>query len=323
MSLAFYASTIINVSLLIILCIGFTFTYMMEKFPNFAHTGYSAIGTVTTFYLVRFYNFNPYATWPISAFVGGIVGVLLYLVIVRPIKYRGNREITLTFTFYIISVMISSFLAIFSFWILMNTRVRAAGFIVRSHDFRIWGIQGIGVVAPTVVIFLVMVFYWFLNYNKYGIAMRATAEDETLASSLGVNIDRIHIFSWFISGALSGLAGAIIPLWIGTSVNFSDTLLISVMAGSVLGGLNSIPGAVIGGIIVGTSQKALSMFLIKLMGVHVGIWEPLLPMILLFVILAIEPNGVTALRGKELSVLALRNSIRNFRKAIWNLLTTE
>ena len=138
MSLAFYASTIINVSLLIILCIGFTFTYMMEKFPNFAHTGYSAIGTVTTFYLVRFYNFNPYATWPVSAFVGGTVGVLLYLVIVRPIKYRGNREITLTFTFYIISVMISSFLAIFSFWILMNTRVRAAGFIMRSHDFRIW-----------------------------------------------------------------------------------------------------------------------------------------------------------------------------------------
>ena len=54
MSAPLITSTVINVSLLMILCIGFTFTYMIEKFPNFAHTGYASIGTMIVFYLVRF-----------------------------------------------------------------------------------------------------------------------------------------------------------------------------------------------------------------------------------------------------------------------------
>jgi len=112
MSWALYSNVVLNVSLLVVLCIGFTFTYMMEKFPNFAHTSYASIGTVVAFYLVKFHGFNPYLTWPVAVLVCGVLGVLLYVGIVRPIKAQGMREITLTFTFYIVSHLISGFLAI-------------------------------------------------------------------------------------------------------------------------------------------------------------------------------------------------------------------
>lgn len=82
MSLALVSNTVINISLLVILCIGFTFTYMMEKFPNFAHTSYASIGTVVAFYLVRFSGFSPYQTWPVALLVCGLLGVLLYVCIV-------------------------------------------------------------------------------------------------------------------------------------------------------------------------------------------------------------------------------------------------
>ncbi len=273
MTVGLYISTIVNVSLLVILCLGFTFTFMMEKFPNFAHTSFAGIGTAVTYYLVKFYGWNPYNTWPLSMLVGGLVGVALYLIIVKKIKERTFNDITLTFTFYIVSQIIVQCLAIFSYWILMSSRFQSSGFVLFNFDFRWNGIQGVGIVAPLTVLFLVVMLEGFLKYSKHGIAMKATAEDEQLAMSLGVNVPMVHVASWFISGSLAALAGSIIPMWLSTSVDFSDTLLISVMAGSVLGGLNSIRGAVIGGILTGVSKKAITWILMSRVNVNMGSYE--------------------------------------------------
>jgi branched-chain amino acid transport system permease protein len=323
MSAPLITSTVINVSLLMILCIGFTFTFMIEKFPNFAHTGYASIGTMITFYLVRFQGFNPYAAWPVATLCGGVVGVILYLGLVKPMKARGLREITLTFTFYIISQMISSVLAIFSYWLLVGQRISSAGFLLRAFDFSIEGVPGIGVTAPIVVLAVIILLSLFLYRSKFGIAMRATTEDEELAANLGVNVDNIHIASWFISGALSGLAGAMLPMWRATSVNFSDELLVMVMAGSVMGGLGGIYGAIIGGLLVATSQKLLTYLLIQVFGIWIANYEALMPMIILFTVLAIEPNGLMALNIEDTSIRSIRESLARLRKALWNLLTTE
>lgn len=323
MSAPLITSTVINVSLLMILCIGFTFTFMIEKFPNFAHTGYASIGTMITFYLVRFQGFNPYAAWPVATLCGGVVGVILYLGLVKPVKARGLREITLTFTFYIISQMISSVLAIFSYWLLVGQRISSAGFLLRAFDFSIEGVPGIGVTAPIVVLAVIILLSLFLYRSKFGIAMRATTEDEELAANLGVNVDNIHIASWFISGALSGLAGAMLPMWRATSVNFSDELLVMVMAGSVMGGLGGIYGAIIGGLLVATSQKLLTYLLIQVFGIWIANYEALMPMIILFTVLAIEPNGLMAINIEDTSIRSIRESLARLRKALWNLLTTE
>lgn len=316
-------SNLINASILVALCIGFTFTYMMEKFPNFAHTSYASIGTMVSFYLVQFKGLNPYYTWPIATLSGGLLGVILYIVIVRNIKVLGMRSITLTFTFYIISQMISSMIAMFSYWLLIEMGVQSSGFMLRSYDFKLEGVPGIGLMAPLTVLVLVVLLNIFLYYAKFGIAMRATSENEKLASNLGINVDRMHLATWFASGCLSGLAGAILSMWMSTSVNFSDTLLISVMAGSVLGGLHSINGAILGGIIVATSKKLVTLTMMDIFGSWVGVYEELFPILTLFIILAIEPEGLMSLNLRNVSIYSLRESFLKLRKTIWNLLTTE
>lgn len=323
MSVGLYISTIVNVSLLVILCLGFTFTFMIEKFPNFAHTSFASIGTAVTYYLVKFYGWNPYYTWPLSMLVGGLVGVALYLIIVKKIKERLFNDITLTFTFYIVSQIIIQCLAIFSYWILMSTRTQSSGFVLFNFDFRWNGIQGVGIVAPLTVIFLVVILEGFLKYSKHGIAMRATAEDEQLAMSLGVNVPMVHITSWFISGSLAALAGSIIPMWLRTSVNFGDTLLISVMAGSVLGGLNSIRGAIIGGILTGLSKKVITWVLMSRVSVNMGSYEGLIPILFLFSILVIEPNGLTAIKWRNISVHNIKVNIKSLGKSIKNSLNLD
>ena len=321
MSWALVFNIVINVSLLVILCIGFTFTYMMEKFPNFAHTSYASIGTVVAFYLVRFHGLSPYLTWPVVVLFCGVLSVLLYVGIVRPIKAQGMREITLTFTFYIMSHLISVSLAIFSFWLLVSRGVQSSGFMLRRYDFRVNGVSGIDVVAPVTVLLLVAALSVFLYVSKFGIAMRATAEEEFLAASLGVNIQHVHVASWFLSGALAGLAGAIIPLMTGTSINYSDTLLVNVMAGSVLGGLASINGAIVGGVIVALAKKTLTYTLMTTLGTWVGMYEEMIPIVLLFTVLAVEPNGITAIRWREASVHGVKDSLRRLRETLRNLLT--
>jgi len=323
MSAPVVVNSVIAGSLLVILCIGFTFTYMIEKFPNFAHTSYASIGTMIAFYLVRFHGFNPYLTWPVSALAGGLIGILLYLGLVRPIKEHGFREITLTFTFYIVSQIIGSLLAMFSYWLLVGTGTQSNGFLLKAFDFSLGGLPGIGIVAPVTVLVLVVLMNVFLYRAKFGIAMRATSEDEQLAAGLGINVNLIHLASWFISGALSALAGAILPMWRATSVNFSDDLLVTVMAGSVLGGLTSIGGAILGGFLVASIQKLLTYLLMSTLGVWMGAYEGLLPILFLFLVLAIEPNGLSAIDLSTVSVKSLWGALRRLRRSLWNLLKTE
>jgi branched-chain amino acid transport system permease protein len=320
MSWPLVSNVAINVSLLVVLCIGFTFTYMMEKFPNFAHTSYASIGTAVSFYLVRFHGFSPYETWGAAMLVCGLVGVTLYAFIVRPVRGYGMREITLTFAFYIVSHVISKMLAIFSYWLFVEKGVKSYGFMMRGYDFSLFDLPGIVLVAPATILALVVALNVFLYVSKYGIAMRAVAEDESLAASLGVNVQRIHLASWFISGALAGLAGAIIPLWMGTSVDYSDTLLVNVMAGSVLGGLMSIQGAIVGGFLMASAKKSLTYAFVRVFGAWVANYEELTPIVFLFIVLAIEPNGITAIKWREASVHKVKESIHGLGKALRNLL---
>jgi branched-chain amino acid transport system permease protein len=188
MSVGLIASISVNVSMLVILCLGFTWTFMMEKFPNFAHTSYASLGTMVSFYLVIIWGFNPYLAMPISALAGGLLGIILYLGVVKVIQQHGSREITLSFTFYILSQIISSILGIFSYWFLISNRIVTRGFMLTRYDFRWNGIPGISIAAPIIMTFLVISFHSFLNLTKFGIAMRATAENEDLAANLGISL---------------------------------------------------------------------------------------------------------------------------------------
>lgn len=323
MSTGLIISAVINISLLIMLCIGFTFTYMMEKFPNFAHTSYASLGTIVTYYLVKFYGFNPYYTWPISAILGGLLATFLYVSIVRPIKKRAFSEITLTFTFYIISQVIVRGLAIFSYWLLIDQGILSQGFNLYTYDFRFRGMPAIGIISPLTVLLVVLVLQSFLKWSKHGISMRATAENEDLAMSLGVNVRAVHLFSWFVSGALSALAGSIISMWLSTSIDYSDTLLINVMAGSVIGGLGSITGAIIGGLFTATVTKGITWMLMQTVGVNMGVYEGLIPIVFLFLILIIEPNGLTAINPQKISARGAKDAWIRLNRSIRNLFTGD
>jgi branched-subunit amino acid ABC-type transport system permease component len=311
--LPFDVQDLIEISLMVILCIGFTFTYMMEGFPNFAHTSYASMGAIASFYLVRFHGFNPYDTWPFASMFGGFIGILLYIFIVKPIRRHGGyQEITLTITFLVISIMMSGFAAIFSYWVIRTTRRPSRGFNLRGVDFNWNGIPGIALIGTASCIILVIGVHYFLTKTKTGISLRATAENENLAATIGVNTFRAHCISWFISGGLAALAGSIISISRGMGFQGPDGMIVGVMTGAILGGLTNIYGAIIGGIFIAVARQTFTDIMFLIIGLEADWWSGLLPLIFLLVATAFFPNGFTSRDSETLH--KLRRIWRQFWK---------
>jgi len=205
----------------------------------------------------------------------------------------------------------------FSFWVFVTLKISTQGFMVKSSDFKWQDLPGVMLTAPLTCAALVLLLYIFLTRLRFGIATRAVAEDEPLAASLGVDTFKVHVASWFIAGALSGLVGGIIPLWVSTGLGFSDEFLISVMAGSVVGGLNSVTGAVIGGVAVALAQSFLGSLIIRIFGIGASGFSPLMPMIFIFVVLMVEPEGIMGFFGRPHTPFAtLRMHLRRAKELV-------
>jgi len=278
---------------MIMLTVGFTFTFMMEGFPNFAHTSYAGIGGMVTFYLVRYSGFNPYDTWPFSAFVGGVIALALYLGVVKPIRRHGGyQDITLTFTFLVLAMVIPQLSYIFNYWSRYTGGAAARGYNLSFFDFSYRGIPGIAMTSIATCILLVLWLRHFLTQDRLGLSLRAVAENEDLAATIGINTHRAHCASWFISGALSALVGSIMTIYRGVGIAGPEGLIINVMSGAILGGVYSVYGAIIGGLFVALAQDILKKFFFFFFGLAVETWAGLLPMLFLVVTLFLFPNGL-------------------------------
>jgi branched-chain amino acid transport system permease protein len=94
--------------------------------------------------------------------------------------------------------------------------------------------------------------YLFLTRTKFGLATRATTSDPTVARLLGVRVNQVYVFSWGVAGLLSGAAACLLAPIQGSLTPFSlTTALLSALAGAVIGGLDSLGGAIAGSVIVG------------------------------------------------------------------------
>ena len=143
------------------------------------------------------------------------------------------------------------------------------------------------VAAFVVAMLATLLLMLFFRLTKTGLAMRATAEDHELARSVGINVPRIFGFSWAIAGVIATLGGVLLASQVGVSLNLSTVVLIAFPA-VLLGGLDSFPGAIVGGIIIGL-VVALTQ---TAKAVEVRNAAEIAPYILLLIVLVIRPEGL-------------------------------
>jgi branched-chain amino acid transport system permease protein len=289
---AIWLAAIVYASELTLLSIGYTLTYVTAKVPNFAHGTYAGIGIYVSFTISWVLGYSPYVGYPLAFLLGGIVSVIVYLLVIGTLTRMGGGVIVLTIATLAIQIFLGGLINMYTYWLRDATGAYTIGFMLKDADFKFLDFPGIFWVALGISIFTVVVLHWLLNRTKVGIAMRATAEDPELSSVLGININQIQIFSWFLTGGLACLAGAMIPMWFMSGPTTGSMMITSIMAGSLLGGFDNIYGAIIGGAVVGLSEILLTYGGQLAFGTWFGEYRPLVPMVFLVVILLIEPRGL-------------------------------
>lgn len=313
---AIWMSAIVYAAEITILSIGFTLTYLTAKIPNFAHGTYAGFGIYTVFTLTRIFGISPYLGFPIAFLIGGGISILVYVVVIQVLSRIGGGAIVLTIATLAIQIFLTAALLVYAFWIRTIYKTYTVGFMLKENDFQLFDMPGIFTVAVSICVITVIVLHYMLTRTKTGIAMRATAEDPQLSSVLGIDINRIQIYSWFLTGGLAALAGAMIPLWFSSTPTTGSAMIASIMAASLIGGFENIYGAIIGGIAIGFSEILLTFWLQQNIGMWVGEYRPLIPMIFLVTVLLIEPAGLQAAYER---IMASKTGRRFLRMIGWKM----
>lgn len=137
-------------------------------------------------------------------------------------------------------------------------------------------------------IFLLIVFVVFFKYTRWGLSMQATADDETAALSLGVSARFVYAAAWSIAFMSAGVGGALLGNINGINISIGYLGLL-VLPAVVLGGLNSVPGAIVGGIIIGLLQNLSGIYLDKYFP---GGVKEVMPLAFMAVFLLFKPYGL-------------------------------
>jgi branched-chain amino acid transport system permease protein len=294
----FTLDAIIYTNLLTMLTIGFTLTYIIAKIPNFAHGTLAVIGIYITYTVTAIWKLNPYISVPLAFLIVGGITLIQYLFIIRPMKFMGATLISLTITTIALEIILFAFINVYIEIIRKSygyLGLYPEAFLFRELDFKIFNLPGVFIVSSILITFLIVTLHILLTKTKFGVAMRATVEDSELASMMGINIERINAIAWFLTGGLAGMAGSLMPLWFQGHPMVGTYLIISVFAGSILGGISSIYGAIIGGYIDGLSETIGVVTLSDILGSWIVAYRLLIPLIILSIVLMIFPKGITGL----------------------------
>ncbi len=291
---------IIFSSLLTLLSIGLTLTYLTTKVPNFAHSTFAAVGAYVTLTVVKTGAGNPYHFLFLSLAIGGIIALAQYIIVFRPLMRRGATIIGLMIATIALEFIMLALLNIYADYLSRTLKWRSRYFLLTPYDFQIGEYRGLLIVSPILVAVIVTLLYLALTKTKFGVAMRAAIEDASLAGVMGINVDLVYSVSWFIAGGLGGLSGALLPLWFPGNPDMGGKLIVSTFAASIVGGLSSIYAAVLGGFLIGLAEIFGTSYLASWLGAWVIPYRPLIPLIAIAATLLLAPKGLVGFNWKEI-----------------------
>ncbi|MBW6401579.1 branched-chain amino acid ABC transporter permease [Roseomonas sp. HJA6] len=274
-----------------VVAMSFVLIYKASQVVNFAQGEFLLVGAWVCWWLLT--------TWPIPFWAGFLVtlafmtafGMLLQVIVLRPLI--GEPVISVIMATVGLSIFFQALMKwIFGVFaqpfppIFAVERVRVLGLEVQSVYLASLGVSAL----------IMLGFWWFFTYSKHGLAMRATAFDQQVAQSLGVSVPRVFAMSWAISAVVSAVAGVVVGVVNGVSSALSF-YGIKVFPAVILGGLDSIVGAVLGGLIVGVLENVAQY--VDAEWLNWGNMYQIAPFYALILILLIKPYGLFGTRNIE------------------------
>jgi len=264
--------------------LGFVLIYKSSRVINFAQGDFLALGAFICYALMVTFKVPFIPAFIITCAVTFCMGLVLERLVLRPMI--GESVISIIMLTIGLASMIKGI--IYFFW---GSGDLAYPFFLSSKPIIIGGIFISPIYIGTIVITAVLlgVFGVFFKYSAQGIAMRAAADDQMASQSLGVSVKRVFAVSWAIAALVATIGGTIIGLVNGLNAQSLSFVGLKVFPVVILGGLDSIIGAIVGGIIIGILENLAMGYLDPLVG---GGLSETFPFFILIVLLMIKPYGL-------------------------------
>ena len=244
-------------SIYALVALGYTMVYGIIKLINFAHGEFYMIGAFTGLYCLQLgIPFAP--TLIMAMLVPGLFAIFVEYSVYRPIRAAGRIPALIT------ALGTSLFLQ-YSGQLVLGAEPHSFPQVIQTKSYTLWGsvsISNIQIIILLATLSLMIFLWWLVHHSKIGKAMRATAFNHNAAQLMGINTNQIISFTFFIGAAFAGAAGVLVGLY----YNVVDPMMgmipgIKAFIAAVLGGIGIIPGAVIGGLVLGIAENLVVGFL--------------------------------------------------------------
>lgn len=233
--------------------VGYTLVFGVLDILNMAHAMVFTLGGLVALWLVEGSGMSIWAAFPLAVLFSGLLGLVLDRVAFAPLRQRSDTYFSGLISSIAMAIIFeSAALGLFG--------AHTVRFPPNTIKTDIWRIEGVTITSLQVEIVLVALILMgalslFLHHTRTGKAIRAVAESERTARLLGIHVDGIIASTFFVSSALGGAAGILFGLYFDAlSPDMGRSIELKGLAVIVLGGMGSIPGAILGGLTFGLSE---------------------------------------------------------------------
>ncbi|HLQ82349.1 MAG TPA: branched-chain amino acid ABC transporter permease [Pseudogracilibacillus sp.] len=273
-----------------LVALGFVLIYRASDALNLANGEFVLIGAYISLTIMTAYNLPFILAVLITLVFSAILGLVVERIILRPLQNAPVISVIMA------TIGLSSVLggAVHMIW---GTQPKSFPAVFPATPVEFSGI----IIAPVylysfiIVMVLLIIFSLFFKFSKMGIAMRAVADDQEAALSMGINIKTVYAMTWAIAAVVAAVGGILLGNINGVSGSMA-TIGLTVLPVVILGGLDSILGAILGGFIIGIIQNLAGGYLDPLVG---GGLKEVVPFIIIVIILMIKPYGLFGKGGIE------------------------
>lgn len=276
-------------SIYALIALGYTMVYGIIKLINFAHGEVFMVGSFIGFYAIAFWGLGFFPALILSMAVCALFGVLIERVAYK--RLRNSTRIAALITAIGISLLIQ-------YVVIYIRGAQPEAYPANVLPSTTYELLGVKISSQSLLIFLVsvvlmIILQFTVKRTKIGKAMRAVSYDPDAAKLMGINVDNTISATFAIGSALAGAAGVIFGVYY-TKIEPLMGLIPGVKAfiAAVLGGIGIIPGAVVGGFVLGIVETVVS-------ALGFSLWRDAAAFIILILILIFRPSGIFGKNTKE------------------------
>ncbi|MCS4488745.1 branched-chain amino acid ABC transporter permease [Streptococcus sciuri] len=271
-----------------LLALGYTMVYGIIKLINFAHGDIYMMGAFIGYYFINAYHMNFFVALILTMLVTALLGVVIEFLAYRPLRHSTRIAALIT------AIGVSFFLEyIMVYFVGADKRAFPQAIETVKYNLGSISITNVQLIILCVSIILMLALQFIVKQTKMGKAMRAVSVDSDAAQLMGIDVNHTISFTFALGSALAGAAGVLIGLY----YNSIDPLMgmtpgIKAFIAAVLGGIGIIPGAALGGVLIG---------LLETFSISVG-WSSFRDIVVyavLIIILLIRPAGILGKNVKE------------------------